>query len=626
MNNFINAIKTQDWLLVWGLGIGSIVSALAKYPQLRHRRYARVSVASSLLVLLTITLYIQDIIHAVTGVILILLFGVPSASWLFITAKRRAPLPFEKIAIDSLAALVCAGNYSLADQRFARKPFCIVSVPANLEWSFLRARAFSDQGRPRESYELLQRLLSLPLFEEERIKVEVKRVFALLLLGDTLQAKAIFERVKDALEEADRFFLEACFAERHGKLGLAREYMLRALGEAQQKKDARLARIYNNLGRMEGILKNQTDALHYYKKTAVLAKELDEKEMVHIAYPNLIDTLLLGGEYDRARSVLQEYIGLVDQSTTEELVKLYNYYLEYARQTGDQAFFLRTLVLGRMKIAPKLSFHERLAFENSELRIRWNNKSGWEEMLFVMEARLDDYFGLDFPQQYYALKEIFLILKELAKGNQFGPFGTMFDRLVRYMQEVDAVIEKHLLELPDCCVFERCYWEKERVSLLKFQKEVTTKRQYMDMLKQMIKHLQNIKDIHLQHGNPLDAIEADLNIADEVMWQTIQIGDADIATQLRPAVKQHTAEAVEAAQRFADHPRTLEYKLRIARYALFLNDRDMAMHHFEAFKDAGVSIHHYASWLQGYYEELERFFSVEKEESSSAMNIRWHGK
>ncbi len=65
----------------------------------------------------------------------------------------------------------------------------------------------------------------------------------------------------------------------------------------------------------------------------------------------------------------------------------------------------------------------------------------------------------------------------------------------------------------------------------------------MDMLKQMIKHLQNIKDIHLQHGKSLDAIEADLNIADEVMWQTIQIGDADIATQLRPAVKQHTAEA-----------------------------------------------------------------------------------
>ncbi len=117
--------------------------------------------------------------------------------------------------------------------------------------------------------------------------------------------------------------------------------------------------------------------------------------------------------------------------------------------------------------------------------------------------------------------------------------------------------------------------------------------------------MQNIKDIHLQHGNPLEAIEADLNISDEAMWHVIQSGDQRIAARFQPVVKQHTSEATEATQQFADHPRTVEYKLRIARYALFLGDKDMAMQHFEAFKNAGVSIHHYASWLQGYYQELK---------------------
>ncbi len=491
MKDFINAIRNQDPLLVWVLGIGIVISAFATFSKLRHGRYVRVIVASTLLVLLTITLYIQDIIDAVTGVILVLLFGLPSASWLFITAKRRAPLPFEKIAIDSLAALVRVGNHSLANQRFAQKPFYVVSVPAKLEWSFLHVKSFNYQERFKDGYELLDGLLSLPLFEEEKVKVETKRVFVLYALGDTLRARTSFDRIREAiLEEADRLFLEALFAERDGELGLAREYMLRALGEAQQRRDARLARIYNNLGRMEGILKNQTDALHYYKKAATLAKELDEKGTVHIAYPNLTDTLLLGGEYDRAKSILEEYTEFIDQSIIDELLRLYNYYLEYARQTRDRAFFLKTLALGRMEITPRLSFQERLMFESSELRIRWNNKVGWDEMLFVAEARLDDYFRLDFPQQYRALKEIFIVLKELAKANQLGPFGAMFDRLVCYMREIDAVVEDYLLELPDRCVFERCYWEQERVSLRKFQMEVTTQEQHMDLVEQMIEHLQ----------------------------------------------------------------------------------------------------------------------------------------
>lgn len=615
MIEFINAIREQDLLLIWAIYISLVAGAFVRYARLRHQRWIRVSISGAVLILLFITLWIQGVMHMPIAAMLILTIGIPSASWLYATAYKRRPLGVEKRAIDSLAEVVRAGNYTLANQQSAQRPFYLVSVPAKLEWSFLRVESFVYQQRFKESYEPLVRLASLPLFEEERVEVEVKRASILYWLGDTIRARRRFEYIKDAIpEQADRLFLEALLVERNGGLGLAREHMLHALGEAQQQRDARLARIYNNLGRIEGILKNRTDALHYYKKAATLAGELGEKGTIHTAYQNLVDTLLLGGDYGKAQSVLEEYTDLVDRGITYELLRLYNYHLEYARQTEDPVFFLKTLALGRARIASSLSLEERLIFESSELRIRWNNRSwktGWEEMLFVVDARLDDYLALDFPQQYHALKEIFIVLKELFKSNQLGPFAAMFDRLVRYMQEIDTVIEGYLLELPDYCVFERCEWEKERVWLRRLR-DVSTRDQYIVLVDQMIEHLRNIKDTHLQHGNPLKATEADLNIADEAMSHVVHSNEEFATIRWQPIVEQRTVEAAEAIQEFDDHPQTVEYKLRVARYALFLGDRNRAQQYFEAFKDAGVSIHHYASWLQEYYQDLEQSLGAEE--------------
>jgi tetratricopeptide (TPR) repeat protein len=602
------AIKNQDPLLIWVFGVVLTASLFLKFPKLRHRR-CWIVIIFPLLLLSTITLYIQGAIAPLAGGILIVVVGSPIAWWLLTTVIRRAPLLFEKSVIASLADWVHNGNFFQAKRRFARKPLRVISVPAKLEWSFLKAKAHSDQGDFKEGYALYTQLLSLPLFQEERTKVQVRRICTLCALGDTLRAMKAFECIEDVMisDGYDQYWLRALLTERAGKLKVARTNWLHAVGENTAGK-TKLAKGYNNLGRIEGILHNRTEALHYYNKAALRARQSQDRMMLHSVYPNLIDTLLLNGEHDRAASALEEYNALVDQSITEELVKLYNYHLAYARQTGDRPLFAKTLRHGQTRIVPRLSYQQRLIFEVCELRIRYNGQVGWMKTLRMVEARLDDYFDLDFPQQYWALKEIFGVLRSLAQSNHLGSFRKAFVRIVRYMEGIDGQIRDYLEVLPDYCVFERCSWEKERAWLLKFRKELGSKKQYLGMLKQMVTHLENIKDIHLQHRNPLEAIEADLNIVDEAMAQITQTGDSEVMGWGRPVMAQRVAQASDSVKFFANHPKTVEYNLRIARYALFLGDRALAKYHFKAFRESGVNVDHYASWLQDYYIVLKEAF------------------
>ena len=608
MKEFVDAIRTQDPIIIYAAAVGIAISLIGLvlrlfqvFPTLRHPRNVYALVVTILLVLLSVILWISRLSTEVLAGLIALLFLAATPSFLL---SLKIPLPFEKRAIESLARLVRGGNYALANRRITQKPFYLVTIPAKLQWGFLHAQLCSNQDKFKEAYRQYDNLASLPLFQDEKADIGVRRALLLYLMGDTLHSRTEFEGIKDTItKDADRYHLQGLLDEREGNLKLARENLLKAVAAAE-KDEQQLGKVYNNLGRMEVILDNRVDAIHYYRKAATLAKKLEEKEILHIAFPNLIDNLLLDGNTAKARSILEEYAGLIDRTNVYDLLKLNNYYLGFARQAKDQALLLQALETGRVQIIPKLSLSETLAFEASELRIRWNEKIEWQKALSLAETRINDYFRLDFPEQYCALKEIFLVLKELYKCNQLGQFGRMLERLVRYRQEVDAAIEAYLQKLPDYCIFERCNWEKERAELLRFN-PISTEAQYLSLLKQIIRHLENIKDTQLQHRNPLKAIEADLAIADEIMAQVTQTGSTAVENEFKPVAAQYTFAAVEAVQRFGDHPQTWEYNLRIARYALFLGEKELARRFFRAFKDAGVSIQHYADWLRVYYEQLE---------------------
>lgn len=603
MREFLSAFSIENIPTLWVIVLACPFGLFKCYPKYDHKRYRNNIWILAVILSVIGTFYFLNLL-ATSEIGLLLTLSV--AYLLILLATPIKVLFPETVPIKKLKALVSSGDYRGIDNLFPQKPWYILSPLGKIEWYKLWAAKLIRQDRVKEAYEIYLRILDIPLFDEEKTKTELNRVFILLQLGDTNKAKSIFDQIKRE-SESQSLFLESKFYEREGEFEKARECLLSAVGKFDNVKDIYLAKIYNDLGRMEGILGNTVNADHYYRKAAELAKEYKSSDLIHVAYPNLIDTYLLARDRKNAELYLKIYSELANTNIVDNLFKFNNYCLEYARQTGNKVLFIESLVQGRVDILPKLSKQEHLPFELSELWIRWNNQYNWEEKLFWFQHYFSEYRKLEFPARYHAIKTVFNILDQLAKANNLGPFVGLYIQLLEFLEESKENIDQYLLDSPDVCVNERCIWEDEKVFLRRIKNVNDLPMQSKDLknyCEGVFKHLRNIKDIHLQHGNPLEAIRADLNIADECMGIMPMAQEENSEPYLKDAMKEHLDEACRNLDKFKRHPASNEFFLRVARYALFQGDVERAKKYFDAFIQSKISINHYAAWLQTYYHEL----------------------
>lgn len=415
METLIRAISDQDIPLFWGTILCLLTAFFWRYDHYRQKRYIIRIFLLVFILGVTISLYLADALPLPAGVTITLLWGIQARVSYLTTVKSKVIFP-ETRPIACLKDMVHGGEYSKIEEHFSKKPFWIMSTPGRKEWELLWAEKLIGQDQRKEAYKIHSNILMLPLIKQEVNEIRLKQTANLLMLGDTIGAQAVFERVPiNQNQKREILFLQSLFDERMGDFEKARKSLLLATREYENEKDTCLANIYNNLGRMEKLLNNTTNTLHYYHKSAKLAQQLNIKKLIHISYPNLIDTYLIINDIKNANHFLNAYSETIDRKNTGDLLSFNNYNIEYARQTQDRILFIKSLTTGRIKLLPNISTQEGLHFEISELIIRWNNACGWYEKLFFIEHDLQKYFDMDFPHNYNTTKEIFNILIELEK-------------------------------------------------------------------------------------------------------------------------------------------------------------------------------------------------------------------
>lgn len=609
MDSLIQAIPQQNMWLFWCSAATIIFTVFCSIPKLRHLRYSVRIVSLTVVGCFIITLYILNVIPVLTVYILSPFYM--SLVYIAYRTIKKPVYPLTSI-IKNSKKLLQKGDFSKLDKILESDPWYIFYTSAKLEWNKLKARKLSLQDRHKEAYQIYIGLMKLNLFQEEKDEIKRKQVRTLLLLGDTSKAKLIFDQISDSEALKDRFeilSLQSSFDEKAGDFEKARQSLLGAVAKFDETNDVRLATIYNNLARMERILLNTTEVIYYYKKSARLAKDLGEKHLIHVVYPNLIDSLLLhSDDPTEAQPYLDEYFSLIDPQNVDDFLRFNNYKLEFARQINDRTMLLEAIENGRSQILPMISFKEKLSFDILELRIRFSNQIGWGEKLFEVQHYFEDHSKLDFPEKYHAFKEILIILEKLFRSNNLGPFQQMYQDILDYFEKVSAEIADYVLNLPDYCVYERCHWEEEQVSLRRVIKGPITQEMEFKNIQGRLGHLRNIKDIHAEHGNYIESTDADLNIVDEAMAAATNLESHDMKEQMRNILQKHLQVAIEQIEKFKLHPATDIQKLRAAKYALFLGDKELARKYFEDFKQSKISIHHYSIWLQKYYNELASVF------------------
>jgi len=289
--------------------IGGIISGIIVFgitllfrPQYWHKRYRYKIILIALVFCVILTFHF---IHSTSITLTILLLG------LFVTYSSVTLYSVKKVIFPETSPLcrlekfIREGDYHNIEKRFPKKPFYIISIPAIIRWNLLWARKLINRRLLKEAYETYSKLFALPLFEDEQSDIRLKQVQTLLQLGDTNKAKSVFEQTITRSEQfitPETLYLQSQFYERSGELERARQSLLSAVAGHDSVQTIELGVIYNDLGRIDKILKNNmTNVIHYYRKAAEIACDYNAKFLIHITYPNLIDTYLLTGDDTKAK-------------------------------------------------------------------------------------------------------------------------------------------------------------------------------------------------------------------------------------------------------------------------------------------------------------------------------------
>ncbi len=260
--------------------------------------------------------------------------------------------------------------------------------------------------------------------------------------------------------------------------------------------------------------------------------------------------------------------------------------LDYFRQKGDKAKLLSAIEQGRSLLYPKITEHQKLVYDISELRIRWNSQLLKPSYVAHIEHQLDKYLLLYLTERYRTMKEIHFVLGRLEEMNALGHFLPFYERVSHVLRGMESEIGDYLLTLPEYCVNEKCYWLKELAAVQKIDR-----RNYDFEL--VLQRLNNLKDTLLKNENYLDALTVRLDISDEAIFQ-----------KKNEIVWQSVQQAIKELERFKGHPVEAECFIRIAYYAFAVGQYQCAEKYFNLFEETGVSSEHFADWVQAYYAHL----------------------
>lgn len=516
-------------------------------------------------------------------------FNILLSLWIIILilmyfSSKKILWPLSSI-FDRIKDHIRHGEYDSAKKTLDKYRWLCIDPLMHYEWAYRSAVVQSKIGNPRKSFEILRDFDIALLPENEKDSFTIAKAGYYVQLGNYSGALSLISELNDKEESLvlQKANIIAVCQEVRGNLTAASDTLLSALTSTESTTSDLLFLTFNNLGRFREIEGNNTEMFLYYEKAALAASDTKNKHLIHTTYRNLILQYAKGKKDKKERELIDLYRTQIDNNNIYDLLEFHNLMLEYYRQKSDGMKIISTIEKGRSDLYPKLTEHQKISFDISELRIRWNSQSLRPSFLVHIEQQLNKYLELDLTERYTALKEINIVLNQLKKMNELGPFSPFHKIVQNHIKEIEPDIEKYRLTLPEYCVNEKCHWLWELASI---QKIDDSQYDYQNVL--LILH--DLKDTLLKYGNYLESLRKELDFSDEAMFQ----GRKDLVSQ---SVKQ----AIKELESFKGHPVEVECFIRIARYAYYAEQQKCAEEYFFRFEKTGVSINHFSDWIQNYY-------------------------
>ena len=494
--------------------------------------------------------------------------------------------------LHNVSCCIRANEPEKAEEMLRRHSRCFLDSTEKYSYYTNQAAIAAARGNVRRAIEVLGKVDSDTLSSDEKTRLDLLRAAYFTRLGDHKKAAQIIGHLSDPSEKyvLQTSLIRALSAEFEGNLTESSEILLAAITVASDRpKDSDYQCALNNIGRIRKIEENYTESLNYYRKALELAKELKDKSSMHIAYQNVIHLLLLLHKHDGTRQLIPEYQSVVDFTNPADQLEYYNFLVEHYRQLGDKMRLSETIDEAREKIYPLISRKEQIVYDISQLRMRGNGGVLSPAFLYQIEDQYSEYSDLPAVEQFRCYMELHRVLQRLKEMRSLVPSQEdLFVQNRENIRRLVPVLDNSLGAIPEYCVFEKCQmiWEIARgkkCSADDYDKE------------EVLRMLEEIKEIHLTHGNFIEAINAGLDVSDEALGQ-----------KKYEKMWEYTQLAMDELQKIRGHPAEIPAFIQIACYAYSAGRHDIAKDYLDRFERTGVQPSHYADWIQGYYIGLKQ--------------------
>lgn len=465
------------------------------------------------------------------------------------------------------------------------------------------------EGKQKVCFESIKKALEYAETDETNRELLKIKLQLFISAGSINGASEILNSVKNSqmrssLQTLSHF--EALILEKQGNLEEAKSKLISASTLIENQNPQELFTIYNNLGRILGLLNNHSNEILYYEKAKDLIKFNLTKYQSHVIYQNLVGSYLLLGNQEKSSSLLNEYFSIIDKENKHDLLEYYNYLLSFYRQTNNLAGFINTIDLMHKNLDALLTKEEQLASNIHELRFCFNNIGIQLDLLHKIENDFALYENFDLHEKLMAYQIIFQAITSPDGAMTLRPFENMHKYIFQFFRNSFSEIEKYIKnEIEDFQVYDKCWLLEKKVWLHNFQPHNQTDS--FTIIQQKLKLIDEITDIYFTSGNIIPALESKLNFVDECMGSLLN----PLTTEQIQFLKEKMLIAFEKVeseiQPFLKHPEIPPSLVRLAKYSSFFDLKDLTRKYRDLFLDLNLSINHFAAWIQNYYTDVNNY-------------------
>jgi len=211
---------------------------------------------------------------------------------------------------------------------------------------------------------------------------------------------------------------------------------------------------------------------------------------------------------------------------------------------------------------------------------------------------------MDFPNNFYALKELYFSLFSLPP-DRLKEFDILLSRTIRALLDLHSCVVEYLKAVPRQLLDIRFSWLSD-LSFLHKIAPISPTDYDESFFETLFTNLSELTRQAKDKENTILQIRALILICDDYANFSLSLNEV-FRSQFKARAQEALHQASLLTEQWIANPAVEEFLIGLAWFELHINeDKVKAAHWIDTFEKRGINIYNYALWMQNYYSEVKQ--------------------